>query len=164
MDPIDFILKEHDRQLEICALLERLLDALDTEPRSQWAERVLTYLSEDLPVHIEDEEQDLFPMLASRKGNETEFLTILDQLILEHESDRGLVEPLLDGLQDMAEGGAPADPNRFYMYARTFTEALRRHLNWENRIVLPLAGKLLSDDEKAELGKRLADRRRTDSL
>jgi len=161
MDPIDFILKEHDRQLEVCALLERLLDALDTEPRAQWAERVFVYLTEDLPIHIEDEEQDLFPALASRKGEEAEFLTILDQLILEHESDRGLVEPLLDGLRDMAEGRVLADPNRFYMYARTFTEAMRRHLNWENRIVLPLANKILSEEEKAELANRFSDRRQT---
>lgn len=161
MDPIDFILKEHDCQFEVCALLKRLLDALESEPRAQWAERVLAYLTEDLPVHIEDEEEDLFPMLASRKGEETEFLTILDQLILEHEFDRGLVEPMLNGVRDIAEGRALADPTRFYMYARTFTEAMRRHLNWENRIVLPLASKILSEEEKAELANRIFGRRQT---
>jgi iron-sulfur cluster repair protein YtfE (RIC family) len=66
-DPIEFILEEHDRQLEVCALLEDLLATPDSQLQPQSALPLLEYLTKDLPTHIEDEEQDLFPLLASRQ-------------------------------------------------------------------------------------------------
>jgi hemerythrin-like domain-containing protein len=159
-DPIAFILEEHDRQFEICAHLETLVSASESEPSARWAASLLEFLTKDLPVHIEDEERDLFPMLAARQGDNQDLPVILDQLVLEHELDRGLVEPIVDDLRDVAEGRVLADPTRFDMYVRTFTEAMRRHINWENRVVLPLARRLLSEEDRAHLGGRITDRRR----
>ena len=158
-DFIDFILQEHDRQLEICALLEDFLVAPNSEHSSEWAVSVLKFITEDLPVHIEDEEVDLFPMLVSLQAEDQDLATILDQLNLEHEIDRDLAEPLLKGLREVADGEELSDPTRFCMYARTLTEAIRRHINWENRVVLPLARKILSEEDHVLLWNRLSDRR-----
>lgn len=160
-DPIEFILEEHDRQLEICGRLESLITASDSEPSAQWAASSLEYLSEDLPVHIEDEERDLFPMLAARREHDQDLPVILDQLVSEHELDRGLVEPIMEDLRHIAEGRILTDSRRFCMYVRTFTEAMRRHLNWENRVVLPLARRVLSEEDRAHLRDRIAGRRRS---
>ena len=160
-DPIEFILEEHDRQLEVCVRLEDLVSASDSGPKVRWASSLLEYLTKDLPIHIEDEERDLFPLLASRQEHDQDLPVILDQLISEHELDRGLVEPIVEGLRHIAEGGDLADSGRFCMYVQTFTEAMRRHLNWENRVVLPLARRVLSEEDRALLRDGIADRRRS---
>jgi iron-sulfur cluster repair protein YtfE (RIC family) len=103
-DPIEFILEEHDRQLEVCALLEDLLATPDSQLQPQSALPLLEYLTKDLPTHIEDEEQDLFPLLASRQVGDPNLPVILDQLVSEHELDLGLVEPIVDDLRNIAEG------------------------------------------------------------
>ena len=82
-DPIEFILEEHDRQMEICARLENLIIASESESIARWASSLLDFLTKDLPIHIEDEEQDLFPMLASRREDDQDLPIILDQLVAE---------------------------------------------------------------------------------
>lgn len=159
-NPIEFILEEHDRQLEICARLEDLVVSMDSDATASLASSLLEFFTKDLPLHIEDEERDLFPLLASRQGHDQDLPVILDQLVSEHELDRDLVEPLIEDLRNIANGLALADAQRFYVYARTFTEVMRRHLNWENRVVLPLADKVLSNQDRAQLGRNIAGRRR----
>jgi hemerythrin-like domain-containing protein len=159
-DPIEFILEEHDRQLEVCVRLEDLVSASDSDPKAHWAASLLEYLTKDLPIHIEDEERDLFPLLASRQEHDQDLPVILDQLVSEHELDRGLIEPIVEDLRHIAEGSVLVDSGRFCMYVRTFTVAMRRHLNWENRVVLPLARRVLSKEDRALLRDGIADRRR----
>lgn len=159
-DPIAFIYDEHDRQLEVCAGLEELVAALDSGAAAGPASSLLDFLTRDFPLHIEDEELDLFPLLASRQAQDQDLPVILDQLVSEHELDRDLVEPVIEDLRLIANGLTLADARRFCIHARTFAEATRRHLNWENRVVLPIAERILSDRDRAELGRNLADRRR----
>jgi len=158
-DPIEFILEEHDRQLEMCARLEDLVVCLDSGVTARFASFVLDFLTGDLPLHIEDEERDLFPLLANRRENDQNLPVILDQLVSEHELDRDLVEPIIEDLRHIVNDQVLADSKRFCVYARTFTEAMRRHLNWENRVVLPLAERVLSEQDRAELSRSMVDRR-----
>ncbi len=158
-DPIAFILDEHDRQFEICDRLEDFVGALESEPSGQEAQSLLAFLTEDLPVHIDDEEQDLFPMLASRGYNDQNLNIILEQLAAEHELDRGLVEPIVEELRRIAEGRVPSDLRRLCMEVRAFTEAMRRHINWENRVVVSLARAILSEEDRTRLARRIAERR-----
>ena len=160
-DPIAFILDEHERQLEVCDHLEDLMMNPDSEATKSVASAVFVFLTEDLPRHIEDEECDLFPALASRKDSHGDLPVILDQLVSEHELDRGLVEPIVEELRGIVDGQIPAGSKRFCVNARAFTEAMRRHLNWENRIVLPLAEKVLTEQDRREMGRKMADRRRS---
>lgn len=158
-DPIAFILDEHERQFEICDRLENFVGTLESEPSGQEVQSLLAFLTEDLPVHIDDEERDLFPMLASRGYNDPNLNIILEQLAAEHELDRGLVEPILEELRRIAEDRAPSDSRRFCMEVRAFTEAMRRHINWENRVVVPLARAILSEDDRVRLARHMAERR-----
>ncbi len=159
-DPFAFILDEHDRQFEICARLENFVGTLGSEPCAREAAALLTFLVQDLPVHIEDEERDLFPLLASRRGDDENLTIILDQLVSEHELDRGLVEPIVQDLRHIADGRTPSDIKRFCMDVRAFSEAMRRHINWENRVVIPLAEGILRAQDREHLATRIAERRR----
>jgi hypothetical protein len=60
-DPIQFILQDHDRQVEMCSRLEKLISASEAEPIAEWAVSLLSFLTGDLPLHVTDEELDLFP-------------------------------------------------------------------------------------------------------
>ena len=63
---IQFIYAEHDRQRIACAALDRLADNLDAADACDNAAFVLDHLETALPLHIADEEQNLFPLLRER--------------------------------------------------------------------------------------------------
>jgi len=157
-DPIQFILQDHDRQLEICSGLETLISASEAEPIAEWAVSLLCFLTRDLPRHVKDEELDLFPRLNARRPPESNLGDILDQLVAEHETDRGLADLVIEDLRAIAEGRPPEYPIRFQMNVRAFCEMQRRHLNWENRVVLPLARTLLTEEDKQDLAQRMVAR------
>lgn len=159
-DGVQLILQDHERQLEICNRLENLVSATDAEPMAEWAGALLSFLLEDLPLHITDEELDLFPRLKERQpAEESNLRDILDQLTMEHETDRGLAELVIEDLRTIAGGASPEFPARFQMNVRAFCEMQRRHLNWENRVLLPLAEVLLTQSDRQDLAHRMLGRR-----
>ena len=48
---------------------------------------------------------------------------------------------------------------RLFMDLRTFAEAQRRHIAWENSLVLPLARKRLTAKDLETMGRNMAARR-----
>ena len=158
-DPIQYILQDHDRQLEACSDLEMLISASEAEPIADRAVSLLSYLTVDLPRHVKDEELDLFPRVAGRQPPGGNLDDIFGQLITEHESDKVLAELVVADLRSIADGGSPKHPIRFQMNVRAFCEMQRRHLNWENKVVLPLAQTLLTDADRRDLARCMIARR-----
>jgi len=158
-DPIGFIRQEHDRQCEICYQLEDMVNALDQPPDLGQVELIRRFLAEDLNLHIQDEETDLFPALARRCKSHQVVDEILYQLTSEHELDKGLIDPILDALKAIVEGGAAQNSVRLARSVRAFVETQHRHLTWENRVVLPMADSHLTDEDKQAIGRSMAARR-----
>jgi hypothetical protein len=159
LEPVDFLLADHYRQRSLC----RLLDGIATEPPGLATQVpalvVHTYLCRDLPWHIADEEIQLFPRLRERAhpGDGTdEMLALLER---EHGGDQAQAKDLLESLDRLAQGLAPIDGAAFAARARAFAEIQRRHLAWENAMVVPLARRLLSVPDKVEIGRHMARRR-----
>lgn len=159
VDPIAFIRQEHDRQCQICDGLEDMFNTLDQPPAREQARGLRSFLVGDLLHHIEDEEIDLFPALVQRCQNQEGLDEILWQLTSEHELDRELVDLIVKELETIIEQGTALDPVRFSLNVRAFAETQRRHLMWENRVVLPLAEKYLTAQDKAAMGRSMASRR-----
>ena len=157
--PIEFLFDEHDRQRIMCATLERLADDCTSGEAQDDAQFVLSYLEHDLPLHIADEEEDLFPILKRCCEEDDELDYVLALLSEEHEVDEDYYLDLLEPLRVIASGMEPVDRDAFAHNARAFAIFQRRHLGWENGTVLPLARKRLSPDDLAELGRRMAARR-----
>ena len=67
-DPIEFIRFEHYRQRTLCDRLRRVAEDLGRPGVAEDAARILDYLSNDLPLHIADETDDLMPLLRERCG------------------------------------------------------------------------------------------------
>jgi hemerythrin-like domain-containing protein len=154
--PIEFLFSEHDRQRVLCASLERLAG----DPTSaETARLVLDYYEEELPRHVADEEEDLFPLLRARCEPDDAIGTILDLLDAEHATDHEIFHRLVPGLKAIAGGGRADAPIAFSADARAFSILQRRHLAWENGTVLPMARSRLGADDQRSLARRMAARR-----
>ena len=157
--PLELIFADHDRQRVVCAVLERLSGDLHAADARENAAFVLDHLEHDLPIHIADEESDLFPLLRQRCLADDGIDELLSLLHEEHEEDDALCASLLAPLRVLAEGGQPEGASEFATLARDFARFQRRHLGWENGTVLPLAERRLTDDDRAALGRNMAARR-----
>ena len=60
-DPLAFIRDDHARQLRMCNLLDAFTEKLELEPVMPLASALLDYVRGDLPLHTQDEEEDLRP-------------------------------------------------------------------------------------------------------
>lgn len=157
--PLEFIFADHDRQRIVCAVLERLAEDLYAADARDGAAFVLAHLENDLPLHIADEERDLFPMLRKRCLEDDRIDEMLTLLQDEHDEDDAHCAVLLMPLRVIAEGGRLDNIPEFATLARDFARFQRRHLGWENGTVLPLAERRLTDADQAELGRNMAVRR-----
>ncbi len=155
--PIEFLFKEHDRQRVICAALELLAHDCTADSAPENAALVLGYLEHEMPLHIADEEEDLFPLLTRRCAPEDEFEELVALLSSEHETDEKHCLALLAPVRAIVNGLRP--PLQFAADARAFAVLQRRHLGWENSTVLPLARRCLTAADRAELGRKMAERR-----
>lgn len=159
LHPLDVLRTDHDRQETFC----RRLDALTAEPRPEpdmdGFAALLAHLTDELPIHTRDEEEDLFPLLLARALPEDGIDCVLAQLSREHALDTDLVDFIAADLRAVVEHIAQAPPMRFYINARAFAETQRRHLGWENRLVLPFARERLTSLDLEVMGRKMAARR-----
>lgn len=153
--PIDFLMEEHFRQREFCAALESLAD--DPSRGASAAPALLSHQRDWLPLHVQDEELALFPLLMVRARPEDALEPLIARLRREHAAsgERGLA--LCRILKRLAQGRglSPADAEVMRRHAAD----VRRHLIVENAIVLPMARARLTSADKVRLLRRLRNHR-----
>ena len=155
-NPLDQIADEHLEFRMICNDLEGL--AASDHPEQSRMLSVLACLCNTLPLHIADEEQDLFPLLRRRAAPDDEIHGTLALLLAEHDQGEQLIARLVEALRRVLSLGA-----RFAeaeaVDALAFAAHERRHLIVENAIVLPLARSLLTTNDLKTLRMRMVARR-----
>lgn len=155
-DPLDYFHADHFRQRTLCNLLDDMIESGAADRDTIAA--MLEYLKRDLGLHLRDEEDDLFPLLRRHCLPEDNLENILGVLSEEHAKDEELCVVLVEGLQALLDGEALRNHPRLIAAASTFTETQRRHLTWENGLLLPLARKRLTQDDLVNLGRSIAAR------
>jgi len=160
-NPLDFIHDDHMREREICTMIDRLVAVGD--PERDQANLVLSFLRKQLPLHLEDEEQDLFPLLRRRCKPEDEIDLALKRLATDHvkADDRtpevvAILERLEDGDRDIGEPARSAMAD-YALHAR-------HHLILEDAIILPFARLRLTAGDLETLLRRMLARRGLDRL
>ncbi|QIG48900.1 hypothetical protein G5V57_14905 [Nordella sp. HKS 07] len=118
---------------------------------------VIESLRFDMPRHHRDEELGLFPLIEKREQAGDNIIDILARLALEHATDESFADELLESLELLRDGGKLNNPEMVGYMLRSFFECYRRHLLWENAIVLPLARARLTSDDLKELGRKMLD-------
>ena len=154
-DPLALLTACHGRMLGLCELLERLPAHQAThgndDELSAAANRLLRYFDQAAPLHHQDEEQDLLPLLGGRLEPE-----IRHRLETEHEEQHALWARLRTDLLAAVDGRArPLEAARIH----AFVEACRDHIAFEETQVLPLARTALNAEALARLGQAMAARR-----
>lgn len=159
LSPLTAILSEHDRQLVISEWLLQLANDQRLRPVLEEAAALLAFLTRDLPLHHKDEEDDLFPMLRLRCTSEDAIDGILAELDRDHAAESFLIRDIDVDLGVIVDGRELENPGRFFTSLRIFAEGQKRHLLWENKVVLPLARRRLTRKDLEALGRNMAARR-----
>lgn len=157
-EPLDWLFAEHYRHRQLCTLIERVATA-SLLLRDETAE-IIDFLRYELPLHIIDEEEDLFPLLRRRTQPEDELDKVLGVLSADHKADAVNAANLRDLLEAALRTGVPpghTPENRRLMLA--FAAGERRHIALENAVILPIARLKLGPDDLRKLALRLAARR-----
>lgn len=162
--PLDAVLAEHDDQYEICRRLENLAADLDVEPMAVEAAALKSHLTVDLPRHEAFEEQHLFPLLRRRCRPRDRINSVIARLYSEHALDETLVDYIAGDLALIASGFRLPNPLRLRLNVKSFVASQRRHLAWENELVVPLARRRLTQEDLAGLGACLAVQARISAL
>jgi hemerythrin-like domain-containing protein len=81
---------------------------------------------------------------------------ILARLALEHATDESFASELLESLESLSEGKKLKNPDMVGYMLRSFFECYRRHIQWENAIVLPLARARLTCEDLRELSQAMS--------
>jgi hemerythrin-like domain-containing protein len=151
--------REHRLQECQCDALERIADGLpDAFDRAAVAS-LLPALRRDLSVHVDDEERGLFPLLRRRARMEDNLESILVQLTEEHAADLEYAEELIAHLEEVGRLRRVPNPDMLGYMLRGFFQAQRRHLMWEDAVLLPLARLRLTAADLKELAAVMLENR-----
>lgn len=157
-EPLDFFFAEHFRHRQLCRLIDRLGATVffDADPIAE----VVDFLRFEAPIHIIDEEEDLFPLLRRRCLPEDELENVLGVLSAEHRADATLGRAVRTHLEHCLDTrSAPGASLEGRRDLAAFAAQERRHLALENAVVLPIARLRLTPADLTGLGRRLAARR-----
>ena len=138
-NPLDVIAHAHAMQMQMCDAMEKIADGLPDDVDRRLCAQVASLLQFDLPLHHQDEEHGLFPLLKHRALPEDGLAGTVDRLTAEHAADNDFASEIAECLDRLGQGVRPANPEMMGYMVRGFFERYRRHIEWENALVLPLA-------------------------
>lgn len=154
MKPVEILMQEH-RVIEVVLdCLEKMAvqaeenGRLEREPAEQAVDLIKNFADR---CHHGKEEDRLFPAMVAR-GMPQEGGPI-GVMLTEHDLGRSFVRQMAQSLEAAAAGDAPA-LLVFVDNARNYIQLLRAHIQKEDRILFPMADRILSeDDQKTLLGE-----------
>jgi len=154
--PLDFISEDHLRERQICAVIDGLAmtDALDRQVTLS----VLRFLNEELNVHLRDESEDLFPLLARRCTAEDAIERAISRIRADQIEAFRLLPQVRAMLAGCLDTGTDLTAEDREILTR-FAGHVRRHLVAENAILLPIARARLTRADLRTLSKHMQSRR-----
>lgn len=160
--PLEMLAACHGRVERQCSTLRRMVPHVaahgaDAQARSA-AAAVMRYFDTSAAHHHEDEEVDLFPaLLESMAGSDAVCIRELtDRLLREHREISVAWARVRATLERIAAGESAALPGEDVEALATLYE---RHIEVEERELLPMAARLLGEDELARIGRAMRVRR-----
>lgn len=161
-EPLEILEACHGRIEAQLKTLERLLDHLPVhgadKQACQAAQAILRYFDTAGQHHHEDEEQNLFPRLMARAegGLAEEVGTLVKELLADHALMSSAWHAVRQQLVPLADGTSAAlDEPSVQLLASRY----RRHIERENREMLPLARRLLRPQDIVALSQEMTTRR-----
>ena len=160
--PLEMLSACHHRIEHQCATLRRLVPHLaahgaDVEARTA-ATRVVRYFDTAAQQHHTDEEENLFPaLIESMAGSDAVCLRALtDRLTADHRELDAHWQRVRVALEQVVAGDGAALPSSD---VETLVGLYEQHIEREERDLLPMAARLLSDDALERIGRAMRERR-----
>jgi pyridoxamine 5'-phosphate oxidase len=160
--PIAVLKHCHDRIRKQLATLEKLLAHVPVagadEQAQQAAAAIIRYFEQGAPLHHADEEENLIPMLrAVARDDDAATLQALAPVILEqHRQMDATWAVLREQLEKIAAGTGTA---LSHTAAKQFIQDYTAHMMREESTLAPMAMRLFTADQMAQLGAAMQARR-----
>jgi hemerythrin-like domain-containing protein len=155
-DPLDFLCADHMRERQVCSLIDRL--ALSEAFDHSAAKTVLRFVNEELNVHMRDEAEDLFPLLALRCLAEDGIGRAISRIRTDLDEATRLLPGIRAALARCLDDGTALSSEDRQLLTR-FSGHVRRHLAAENAILLPIARVRLTRRDLLKLSRQMRTRR-----
>lgn len=157
-NPLDCIADHHLAERQVCAEIDRFAAGdPDTLDRQNLAD-VIRFLSVELPIHLQDEAEDLFPTMRVRCEPEDEIDRVIDRLSAEHAHSGNETEVVLALLRSLQSSGRSLTVEECGVLTNYAAHA-RRHLILENAVVMPIARARLMESDLVRIRQRMMLRR-----
>jgi hemerythrin-like domain-containing protein len=158
VNPLDWFSREHEHHRLMCAQMRELATSRTFDRAAIVA--MAEFVERELAQHLQDEEQELFPLLARRAQPDDGADEVLQRLCAEHRHDREHAQAVAVHLRRcLDERRAPGEDPLAGVALAAFAAHELAHLALENAVVLPLARLRLSARDVSGLRRRLADKR-----
>lgn len=160
--PLDALKACHARIRSHCEMLRRLVEHVGARGGDEQARRsaavVMRYFDTAARLHHEDEEEDLLPrmMSAATLSRGSRLTRLLADIANEHRDMERLWIDLRPVLQELSAGESVRLDE---LLVDRFGKLYHMHMALEESNVLPLAEMLLSQDDLAEIGAGMRQRR-----
>jgi hemerythrin-like domain-containing protein len=154
--PLDFLSADHLRERQVCTLIDRM--ALSEPFDHAAAKTVLRFVNEELNVHMRDEAEDLFPLLALRCPAEDGIGRAISRIRTDLDEATRLLPGMRAALARGLDTGSALSPEDRQVMTR-FAAHVRRHLAAENAILLPIARVRLTRRDLQKLSRQMRARR-----
>jgi hemerythrin-like domain-containing protein len=156
-DPLGYIGADHDRQRSACRALRQLATEMEIDRRLAGA--IVAFFVRDLPLHHQDEDEDLFPLLLKRSLPEDGLATLLTQLSGDHIKAAAMVVRIVETITPAGNATTININRRTAGLARDYADREHRHLAIENAIVMVIARKRLKADDLLVISRSMKARR-----
>jgi pyridoxamine 5'-phosphate oxidase len=160
--PIAVLKHCHDRIRKQLATMHKLTEHLARhgadEQAQQAAQAVLKYFDKAAPMHHADEEENLVPMLQSvAQGEDAATLAeLVPGILQDHDEMDAMWQDLHEELSAIADASAAALTEST---VRRFAERYTAHMEREENFIAPMAKRLFSAAQMAQLGEAMQVRR-----
>lgn len=142
--------------------VSRLIDNQLADDAQAALNSALGYFREAAPKHTADEEQSLFPRLRQLRHPDVEAaIGALEPLEQEHRR-ADILHAEVDklGKRGLAQGSLPtSEADRFRHAVAELASIYKEHIRIEDEVVFPVAGRVLSNSDKAAIASEMASRR-----
>ena len=159
--PLEFLCQDHLRERQVCSLLDSLASSLSFDPPA--ARNVLRFVNEELSVHMQDDAEDLFPLLSRRCTAEDGIGRAIARISTDLEEAARLLPELRAALARCLDTGSELSTEDRRVFT-LFAGHVRRHLAAENAILLPIARARLTRRDLKELSSHMRSRRGLEPL
>lgn len=165
--PLEMLAACHIRIERQCSTLKRLAahlaDRGATEEARSAAASIVRYFDSAAVQHHADEEQDLFPaLIESMAGSDAVCLRGLTEgLSADHRELEARWQRLRGMLENVLAGDAAALDAEA---VEAFVDLYALHLQREEDELLPMAARLLGDDDLTRIGRAMRERRGIDAV